>query len=436
MKKYIYLMASLLSLALLFPSRAAASGLEYKGCSLAYHPNSLFSPITGVRFDFEGRVELREGAVGKILQGDKVVAEGVLSVSNYTNDQESTGSVFIDFEEPLVLPKGETFVAVLEKDAVQRIDNPELTNDEVRYPFTIPADLGNYRYASVEEGGTLEKAISIVFTWATETADDNGTHQAVLYREGVAVRKYPIASSWDWGMGTVIVRFGGELCFEKGVNYSLVLPEGTVAAYLRPDITNKEAVLNFVGGYTEPLPGLHYVWCNLPSCIVDGKLGEVVYHYDQAVLLSPYPVVQLRLADNSQVVKEVTPTLAEEDGLWVLRADFGQTPLTSEKGYMVVIPEGTLVTADGDIAVNPRNTVRLDGATGLPSLSASVPAIAPAAGGIAVDGLAPGTPVSVYRADGTLHFSTRAATSSLLVRAGKGAYVVALPGLTAKVLVE
>lgn len=422
-------------MALLFPNWAAASGLEYKGCSLAYYPNSLFSPITGVRFDFEGRVELREGAVGKILQGDKVVAEGVLRVSNYTDTQDPTGTVILDYEEPLLLPKGETFVAVLEKDAAQRIGNPELTNDEVRCTFTIPTDLGDYT-CRLKEGGTVETSESITFTWRTETSDDYGTYQALLYREGVEVRKYPIYSSWDWDMGTVTVSFGKELCFEKGVNYSLVLPEGTVRGYWRPDITNKEVVLNFVGGYTEPQPGLYYVWCNLPSCIVDGKLGEVVYHYDQAVLLSPYPVVQLRLADNSQVVKEVTPTLAEEDGLWVLRADFGQTPLTSEKGYMVVIPEGTLVTADGDIAVNPRNTVRLDGATGLPSLSASVPAIAPAAGGIAVDGLAPGTPVSVYRADGTLHFSTRAATSSLLVRAGKGAYVVALPGLTAKVLVE
>ena len=40
-----------------------------------------------------------------------------------------------------------------------------------------------------------------------------------------------------------------EIRFEKGVNYKLVLPAGSVHARFRDDIVNEKAVFNFVGGY-------------------------------------------------------------------------------------------------------------------------------------------------------------------------------------------
>ena len=90
-------------------------------------------------------------------------------------------------------------------------------------------------------------------------------------------------------------------------------------------------------------------------------------------MLSENPVVQLCEAHEGKgtVVKEVVPTVRNENGQWLLVADFDGFPLAAETGYSVVIPEGTLITKDGDVVVNRRNVTSVGNTTGIEGVEVS-----------------------------------------------------------------
>lgn len=122
-----------------------------------------------------------------------------------TGEKTQEGQLIVAFDEKLILPKGETYTLVIEKDAVANKDNPDETNDEIRLSFTIPTNLGEFN-ADIEDGSTLSKANLMTFYWGTETESDE--QQAVLYREGVPVRQFPFQATWDWDLGQACVDFG------------------------------------------------------------------------------------------------------------------------------------------------------------------------------------------------------------------------------------
>ena len=80
-------------------------------------------------------------------------------------------------------------------------------------------------------------------------------------------------------------------------------------------------------------------------------LGEVKFYYDRPIALSANPIIKLNIENENLTVKEVVPTISEENGDWVLAADFENIPLISEKGYTIIIPEGTIVSKEGDVVV-------------------------------------------------------------------------------------
>mgnify|MGYP000134558765 FL=1 len=235
---------------------------------------------------------------------------------------------------------------------------------------------------------------------------------AILYREGEAVRVIPFHATWDWDLGQAQWILVDKMNFEKGVNFALEIPEGTIYAMYRPDITNKKAVLHFVGGYEEPLPSINYVWCSLFDNHPADVLGEVAFYYNQAVMLSCDPKVQLWYGDNSEMVKEVMPTLTEEDGQWVLKADFEDTPLTSDKGYTIVIPDGTLISANGDVVINSRRTVNVGDATGISQFGNDALSVRTTKGGISVMGCHP-RPMSWFAASTGNSVTTKLPTSQM-----------------------
>ena len=120
----------------------------------------------------------------------------------------------------------------------------------------------------------------IGFYFPTETAALEG-NSITLLREGVPVRTYPCDVSWDWDLGYAGIDFGYRMKFENRVHYSLLLPKGAVSALHRSDITNEEAIVNFIGGYTEPVKPLTYTWCSLFDHHPSDKLNEVIFYYDQ-----------------------------------------------------------------------------------------------------------------------------------------------------------
>lgn len=355
--KRIYIAMTLLACTSFLVS---ASGLEVT--EYPFDVRKAYYPIWDARFQFGQHVSLGSNTVATVLHEGEVIAYGTVSVSNYTGgvSGEIIGFADVTFETPLVLPKGESYTMVVEKDAVTAVDDPRITNDEIRYDFEIPSDIGPARF---DNGQTISTAKSLWFYWSTET-EPLGEPYALLYREGKLVREYPLHVSWDWDLGQAYVDLGGDTHFEKGVQFSVVIPEGLICAWQREDITNNRVEVSFIGAYEEPLPSLHYYWCSLYDNHPDGVIGEVSFFYDREIVLSLDPVLQL-VEDDSEVVMEAVPTLVEKDGEWILTADFNNYPMKPSVGYSIVIPEGTVIAGSGDPVFNSRSTVILNGGSGI-----------------------------------------------------------------------
>lgn len=146
-----------------------------------------------------------------------------------------------------------------------------------------------------------------------ETAPVDGA-KAILLREGVPVREYYCDVSWDWNLGYAGIDFGENINFENGVRYSIQLPAGSTSALYRTDIVNEEAIVNFIGGYTEPVKPIQYTWCSLFDNHTTDVLGEVKFYYDRPIALSANPIIKLNIENENLTVKEVVPTISEENG--------------------------------------------------------------------------------------------------------------------------
>lgn len=415
-----------------------ATGLNYRECCFDGH--YVYWPIADICYLYDELLSLNN-STAILYHGDEVAVVGKLMVDNYqghspiTGEKTQQGQLIVAFDEKLILLKGETYKLIIEEDAVANKDNPDETNDEIQLTFTIPTDLGEFS-TDIEDGSTLSSTDLMTFYWGTETKKDDGQY-AILYREGVPVRQIPFYATWDWNLGQAYVDFGEKMKFEKGVNFALEIPEGTVYAMYRPDITNKKAVLHFVGGYEEPLPSINYVWCSLFDNHPTDVLGEVSFYYDQAVMLSNDPKVQLWYGDNSEMVKEVVPTLTEEYGQWVLKADFENTTLTSEKGYTIVIPDGTLITANGDVVANSRGMVNVGDATGISQIGSDALSVRATKGGISVTGLPSKTNVTVCSLDGKVVYNETPNVANVTVPTNNGFYIIKIGNvLSRKVHVE
>lgn len=230
----------LIALITLSSSYLLATELTFKQCSLDIR--AAYWPLRQIDFTYQELLSLND-STAKVYKGDEVIAEGKLVINNYHGHDSSNasttqqGTVEVMFDEALVLPKGETFTVVIDEGTFYKEGEPDIDNDEVRYSFTIPTDLGEF-HTDIVDGSTLASENQITFYWGTETESD-GEQMAILYREGEAVRVIPFHATWDWDLGQAHVDFGDKMNFEKGVNFALEIPEGTIYAMYRPDITNK-----------------------------------------------------------------------------------------------------------------------------------------------------------------------------------------------------
>lgn len=105
------------------------------------------------------------------------------------------------------------------------------------------------------------------------------------------------------GMRRPLFETGDKIKFENGVHYSLVLPAGSVCTF-REEIANEEAVLNFVGSYTEPVEQIRYEWCSLFDTPKIEVIGEVSFRYNIPVTVVESSKMQLYTADGTTLVKE------------------------------------------------------------------------------------------------------------------------------------
>lgn len=415
------------------PLKCLATGLVPEQCSLETRP-VVFYPIETIRFTFDGAIQALEGSVATIFMEDNSVATGTISFSNYVGSKRTQGAVDVLFDEPLVLPKGKKYTLVVPKDVIWLQSSPETTNDELRVDFEVPETLG-LTDPSIEEGAIISSENRIGFYFGTEIAPINNP-EIMLYREGLLVRTYPCDVSWDWDLGYAGVDFGERINFEAGVKYTLKLPEGSVSALHREDITNEEATVNFTGGYTEPVQPIEYVWCSLYDNHPEDILGEVHFYYDQEIALSHDAKLQL-VTDDADIVKEVTPTLSTLNGQWVLTADFGNFPLETGKGYSVVIPEGTLVTPDGDVVVNSRNVTDVGNTNGICQTVGKNATLSISKGMLTIKGIEVGAKIKIFSIDGKMVKCATATSESIsMCLPDGGIYILSVHGKVYKIIVE
>lgn len=433
MKKIYLLLISLLSafMTLLPASADETPFLDPDYCSTDIYP--MYAPIAEIWFRFNCGITVQENVTINIMCGEEVAATGTLTAINHSASNITLGSATIIFDN-ICLPKGKSYSLTVPSGVISSEDNPALVNDELRTDFVVPENIGKAN-PNIKSGQTVSSLGSLCFYFKTEIKSV-GNPEMTLYREGVPVRNVPIYATWDWGLGQAYAEFGEELKFEKGVLYSLVMPAGSVSALYRSDITNEEERVDFIGGYTKPLPKIDYVWCNLFAERDFSELNEVKFYYNQAIKLSADAKIQL-FEETDHLIKEAEAFLTEENNQWVMTADFKGIRLNDDHSYMIVIPDGTVVTATGDVVLNSRSTLSVNGggATGVYNTDNKDVSVTCMDGRLIVDNVIAGNRITVVSMDGkTISNDVATTTSVKMDLPCKGLFVVTVNGTVYKIL--
>lgn len=318
-------------------------------------------PINWIYVYFEGcHISETDAATAYIACDGETVAEPTgYEIINYSTDWTTSINSRIVFHfDSLCLPKGKQYLFHMDADCLRRIDDESASNDEVEASFFVPEDLGKARFdLHYTEDNTVIKESIVMASWGYEV-ESVGNPEWEIYRNGKLVRKYEATSSSDWNLGTAYLNFGPSyldyIYFEKGVEFKIVLPDGSVRGG-RDDIVNKDTELIFTGGYEGNIEKPRFV--NLSLGESGYPSGRIEIHFDKAIHTIPdMPVV---LAKDNETLVNAIPYTDEEGGVTALIADFGEIELDENSSYEIIIPEGTVVTATGDIAVNDEVRVPL-----------------------------------------------------------------------------
>ncbi|MDE5871506.1 MAG: hypothetical protein K2H22_06175 [Muribaculaceae bacterium] len=363
----------LLLLTGIIPAMAGESDvLTPESCNVGDRPFT--APLSWIDFNFDGGITLLEGASASVeCDGVTVATATDIEVSNYRGKERTQGTLLLTFEEQL-LPKGKSYTVCITSGSIAREDNEKIQNSRIEQNFDVPENLG--ATSIYQEDGSVIATVSKsgypgfpTFYWGIET-EPVGNPYFILYREGVAVREIPAHITWDWDLGQAYAEVSGTMNFEQGVRYTLTLPAGSAHAMLRDDIVNEEVSFNFIGGYTGPIQALHY-----SNCIFFSErpnvLDEVTVIYESDFQLAENAVIQLWNADGSDLIKEAPAYINTMINCFGLSADFGSYELSAEKGYTLVIPEGTVIACSGDPVVNTRCTIPITGGSGIQDVPAT-----------------------------------------------------------------
>ncbi len=227
--------------------------------------------------------------------------------------------------------------------------------------------------------------------------------------------------------------------FEKDVTYTLLLPEGSVGARMRYDITNEELSHSFVGGYTGDIDPLFYSACSLDDAGPVGKLEKVRFFYDRPVctVSDPKLILQVSSPDQNIVTEEATACVYKDADKWVLEGDFGNMDLSSECEYEIIIPEATVTYPEGDIVVNKENRYRISEISGVENIGENHLSVTTSDGTIRIRDMKIGSKIRLYTADGSLLQNLTATDSIMsLAETKPGIYLLTVDSKTFKVTVK
>lgn len=386
----------------------------------------VYYPIADVSFYFDCLVGVSDGSVATVVSDGQTIATGSLSALNYSSKNEQ-GIVVVTFPDPLVLPKGKSYKIVVPKGTVFKEGDTSTTNDEISADFEVPATVGSVR-SDIEEGAVVKERSRMSFDFSTETEGVEGA-QIKLLREGVTIREYACEAGWDFNLGRAAVDFGKEIRFEEGVKYTVVLPEGSVYARLRRDIMNDEATVSFFGGSV--VSPLQYVGCSTDGA--DGHVGKVYVEYGQPIGVCGNKTIQLYNKTDGIVAEEATAELYENDGRWGMTADFRNAAIGQDKEYCVIVPEGTVVTKEGDVAVNARCVIPVGELDGISLMAAENISVETQNGVILVSGMKEKCRISLHTLDGKTLCDMYASGNTAIPMPATATYILSVDGKSMKI---
>lgn len=301
----------------------------------------------------------------EVVCDGQTVAESISA--DVVNDKASTsweGTLVVHFGKQY-LPKGKTYRMIIHKGTVgwtELYDDVQVVNMEAYMSFFVPETLGEPDIHASSQISDSKTWTTILYPYETAALEDA---RFQLYREGEKIGEYPLdITNYVTPRSYIRPAYDEFIPFEQDVRYSLVLPAGSLSSIYRDDITNEEVTIDFIGCYVDPSLPFSYVWC---SRYTDHSniLGEVTFTYDRPIVVTDEAKVQLWEGDCVNLVKEVTPWLDTSVNCWVLVADFGGIPLTSDMGYTIVIPNGALVAGDETGVKSERSQLSIAGSSGV-----------------------------------------------------------------------
>ena len=356
------------------PCIAGESGvLTPESCNVGDRPFT--APLSEICFNFDGGISLLDGASARVeCDGETVTMATDIEVSNYRGPKRTQGILILTFDEQN-LPKGKSYTVCVAPGSISPEDNAEIQNQTITQGFYVPENLGEARIDWEDNPviSTVSESVYYGFPaiyWSVET-EPVGNPYFILYREGVPVRELPAHITWDWNLGQAYAEVSETMKFEQGVRFTLTLPAGSAHAMWRDDIVNEEVSFSFIGGYTEPIQTLTYSWCTLFTDH-SSVLNEVTFIYDRPISLAEDAVIQLWYADGSELIMEAPAYINTDINCFAVSADFSGYEMTSEKGYTLVIPEGTVIADSGDPVINHRCSIPLANVSGIRTLTETI----------------------------------------------------------------
>lgn len=318
---------------------------------------SIYGAIHAVGFYFAENVAIEQGAYCSIVCDNDTIGKYNIHMNN-----KPVNSVFILFED-LKLPKDNTYKIEVPSRFVHSAIDTEKQASNMSFEFVVP---DKFSANEINKGDvlTLKQADEQTFYYNNETMPFDDARM-ILYREGKPIMEFPILAEdckLDFDIGKATCRFGRTLNFERGVSYTIVMPEGVVHHPERDDIVNTEETQKILGAYDKTILPLV---CQSSRCELRGEaIGNVEFTFTDSVALTPNAVVQL-LDAGGEVVCEKRPTLSvlgkKKEVLATLTADFSDVSVVPNSNYTICLPEATVVSTGSDIRVNSRYAREVSG---------------------------------------------------------------------------
>lgn len=363
----LFFIAFMLSIGFSLNAKIVEPSLCPGWCSLK-SDKPFVMPLEDVSINFNCPIKLMDTQKVEVLCEGETVAES-LSL-NVINDKEITGwdGTLVAHFDSRLLPKGKSYKLVVHEGTVgwtESYNDIQVVNMENEHTFFVPATLGEPEIFADTRISDSRTITGISYLYETATVGDACFE---LYREDEKIGEYLLEiTNWSTPLSIIHPDYNEFIPFEQNVRYSLVLPAGSLSSIYRDDITNEEVKIDFVGCYVDPSLPFSYIWC---SRYTDHSnvMGEVTFTYDRPIALTDEAKVQLWEGDGEILVKEVIPWINTDVNCWMLVADFGGIPLTSEKGYTLVIPDGALISTDEISVKSSRSELSIGGNAGIDNI--------------------------------------------------------------------